>query len=151
MRELGLRTAQPRAKVRTTVRAEDVDELPDVVRRDFAGPAPGIKWCGDITCIRTWVGFVYLATVLDCCTKKVLRYALADHMRTELVYEVIDMAARNCMPTRGVTVFHSDRAASTPPSSLATIWGSTGFGGRWGVPGCAGTTRGCVVQRDAQE
>ena len=50
-----------------------------------AARAPGLKWVGDITYIRTWVGFVYLATVLDCCTKKVIGYAMADNMRTDLV------------------------------------------------------------------
>ncbi|WP_103062449.1 DDE-type integrase/transposase/recombinase [Actinomyces qiguomingii] len=68
-----------------------------------AADAPGVKWVGDITYIPTWVGFVYLATVLDCCTKKVVGWALADHMRTDLVREAIDMAVRNCKPTRGVT------------------------------------------------
>ena len=53
--------------------------------RDFTARAPGLKWVGDITYIRTWVGFVYLATVLDCCTKKVIGYAMADNMRTDLV------------------------------------------------------------------
>ena len=66
MRELGLEAAQPRAKVRTTVPAEDLDERPDLMRRDFTADEPGRKWCGDITYISTWAGFVYLAAVLDC-------------------------------------------------------------------------------------
>lgn len=66
MRELGLEAAQPRAKVRTTVLAEDLDERPDLVGQDFTADEPGRKWCGDITYVRTWAGFVYLATVLDC-------------------------------------------------------------------------------------
>jgi len=61
MRDLG-----PRAKVRTTVPAQDLDERPDLLRRDFTAQAPGRKWCGDITYVRTWAGFIYLATVLDC-------------------------------------------------------------------------------------
>ena len=66
MRELSLEAAQPRAKVRTTVLAEDLDERPDLVGQDFTADEPGRKWCGDITYVRTWAGFVYLATVLDC-------------------------------------------------------------------------------------
>ena len=66
MRELSLEAAQPRAKVRTTVPAEDLDERPDLVGQDFTADEPGRKWCGDITYINTWAGFVYLATVLDC-------------------------------------------------------------------------------------
>ena len=66
MRELGLEAAQPRAKVRTTVPAEDLDGRLDLVGRDFTADEPGRKWCGDVTCISTWAGFVCLATVLDC-------------------------------------------------------------------------------------
>ena len=111
MREQGLRAAQPRRKVRTTVPAHDLGERPDLVRRDFTAKKPGIKWVGDITCIRTWAGFVYLATVLDCCTRKVVGYAMADHMRTDLVCDAIDMAVRRCPHKRGVTIFHSDRGS----------------------------------------
>ena len=64
---------------------------------------------GDITYIRTWEGFVYLATVPGCCTKKAVGYAMADNMRTDLICEAIDMAARRCPYTRGETIFHSDR------------------------------------------
>ena len=111
MRELSLEAARPRAKVRTTVPAEDLDERPDLVGQDFTADEPGRKWCGDITYINTWAGFVYLATVLDCCTKKVVGYAMADHMRASLVCEAIDMADRRCPVEKGVTVFHSDRGS----------------------------------------
>ena len=70
MRNLGLQAAGPQAKVRTTVPAQDLDARPDLLRRDFTADEPGKKLCGDITYVRTWVGFIYLATVLDCCTKK---------------------------------------------------------------------------------
>ena len=49
---------------------------------------------------------ICLATVLDCCTKKVVGYAMADNMRTDLICEAIDMAARRCPYTRGETIFH---------------------------------------------
>ena len=66
MRDLGLKAAGPRAKVRTTVPAQDLDERPDLLRRDFTADEPGKNLCGDITYVRTWAGFIYLATVLDC-------------------------------------------------------------------------------------
>ncbi|WP_296535784.1 IS3 family transposase [uncultured Actinomyces sp.] len=109
MHELGLQAAQPRAKVRTAVLAEDLAERPDLVRRDFTAEVPGRKWCGGINYISMWAGFVYLATVLDCCTKKVVGYAMADHMRTSLECQVIDMAVRRCPVEKEVTVFRSDR------------------------------------------
>ncbi|TWS18797.1 IS3 family transposase, partial [Tsukamurella sputi] len=85
MAEEGLVAVQPRLRVRTTIPAKDIDEREDLVGRDFHADAPGLKWVGDITYIPTWAGFCYLATVLDCCTKKVVGYAIADHMRTSLI------------------------------------------------------------------
>ena len=76
MREQGLEAAQPRRKVRTTVPAADLGSRPDLVRRNFTASQPGVKWVGDITYIRTWEGFVYLATVPGCCTKKAVGYAI---------------------------------------------------------------------------
>ena len=119
MRDLGLQAAGPRARVRATVPAQDLGERPDLLRRDFTADKPGKKLCGDIppqaggapSYVRTWTGFVYLATVLDCCTKKVVGYAMADRMRTSLVCQAIDMAVRRCPVERGVTVFHSDRGS----------------------------------------
>ena len=113
MREQGLVAAQPRRKVRTTVPAADLGSRPDLVKRDFTANRPGMKWVGDITCIRTWEGLVYLATVLDCCTKKVVGYAMADNMRTDLICEAIDMAARRCPTRRGKTI-HPAPGRGTP-------------------------------------
>ncbi len=119
MRVEGLVAVQPRLKVRTTIAAEDAPSRPDLVGRDFTAPAPGLKWVGDITYIRTMEGFCYLATVLDCCTKKVVGYAIADHMRTELIQEALELAARRCVHTRGVTIFHSDRGSQYTSEDFA--------------------------------
>ena len=68
MREKGLKAAQPCRKVRTTTpRRATSTPAPTWWTGTPAAEAPGLKWVGDITYIRTWVGFVYLATVLDCC------------------------------------------------------------------------------------
>ena len=75
MREQGLVAAQPRRKVRTTVPAADLGSRPDLVRRNFTANRPGVKWVGDITYIRTWEGFVYLATVPGCCTRKAVGHS----------------------------------------------------------------------------
>ena len=91
---------------------------------------------GDITYIRTWEGFVYLATVPGCCTKKAVGYAMADNMRTDLICEAIDMAARRCPYTRGETVFHSDRGCQYTSAQLARHLESYGIRpsvGRTGV------------------
>ena len=91
---------------------------------------------GDITYIRTWEGFVYLATVPGCCTKKAVGYAMADNMRTDLICEAIDMAARRCPYTRGETVFHSDRGCQYTSEQLARhleSYGARPSVGRTGV------------------
>ena len=110
MRELSLVACQPRPyRPTTTIRGRDLG-LPDLVCRDFTASAPGRKLVGDITYIRTWQGWLYLATVLDCFSKKVVGYAMADHMRVELVADALSMAARNIAFVAGDTIFHSDYA-----------------------------------------
>ena len=71
------------------------------------------------TYIRTWVGFVYLATVLDCCTKKVIGYAMAAGMKTDLICKAIDMAVRRCPHQKNVTIFHSDRGSQYTSQQFA--------------------------------
>ena len=108
----GLVAAQPRTSApRTTIPARDLAQVPDRVLRDFTAAQPGLKLVVDITYIRTWQGWVFLATVLDCFSKKVIGWAMADHMRTELVIDAMDMAVRNGHVRPGQTIFHSDRGS----------------------------------------
>jgi putative transposase len=110
MRELGLVPCQPRPWRLTTIPDPDAANTPDLVRRNFTADVPGQKMVGDITYIKTWEGWLYLATVIDCCTKMVFGYALADHMKTSLVADAIDMAVRNHKIPRNA-IFHSDRGS----------------------------------------
>ena len=87
----------------------DAAPAPDLVGRDFSAEAPGAKLVGDITYIPTWQGWLYLASVIDCCTKECIGYALADHMRADLVIDALQMAARNHTLADGA-IFHSDYA-----------------------------------------
>lgn len=111
MRRLGLVACQPRPFRPITTIAADAGGLPDLVGGDFDADRPGVKLVGDITYIRTGEGWLYLATVLDCFSKKVVGYAMADHMRTELVVDALRMAAGNIPTVADVTLFHSDRGA----------------------------------------
>ena len=108
MRRLGLVPCQPKPWRPVTTIAGDAATIPDLVRRDFSADAPGTKLVGDITYIRSWEGWLYLATVIDCHTKACIGYAMADHMRTELVTAALDMAARNYLLAENA-IFHSDR------------------------------------------
>ena len=121
MRELGLVACQPRPFRPTTTIAGDAGSLPDLLCRDFTAEAPGRKLVGDITYIRTWEGWLYLATVLDCFSKKVLGYAMADHLRTELVADALRMANRNFAFTAGETIFHSDRGVQYLSTEFAAL------------------------------
>lgn len=109
MAEHGLEAvcSRPRGP-RTTIPAA-TGEMPDLLTRDFTSDTVGHKLVGDITYIPTWQGFVYLATVLDCATKKCVGYTIADHLRTDLVVDALAMAARNGIITPGTTIFHFDR------------------------------------------
>jgi putative transposase len=66
------------------------------------------RWCGDITYVKTWDGWAYLATVIDLHPRAVVGWAIAEHMRTELVAAALDMALAHRQPPAGV-IFHSDR------------------------------------------
>lgn len=109
MRELGLKSCQPRPfRPATTIPDEHARAVPDLVDRDFDAEIPGTKLVGDITYIATGEGWLYLASVIDCATKACIGYALAAHMRTSLVVDALEMAARNST-LESKCIFHSDR------------------------------------------
>ncbi|MFI1291046.1 DDE-type integrase/transposase/recombinase [Streptomyces sp. NPDC020792] len=105
MRELGLEPYQPRPKRCPTQAAPG--PIPDLVGRDFTADAPGEKLVGDITYVPTGEGWLYLATVIDCCTKEVIGYAMDDHYQTPLISRAVRNAARNRKLAQGA-IFHSD-------------------------------------------
>jgi transposase InsO family protein len=119
MRECELVACQPRPYRPTTTTAGDPGPVSDLVNRDFTADAPGQKMVGDITYIPTAEGWLYLATVIDCHTKGCIGYAMADHMRTELVIEALRMAARNYTLAPGA-IFHSDRGTQYTSTTFAT-------------------------------
>jgi putative transposase len=118
MRELGLVGCQPRPFRATTVQGGAQPAAPDLVARDFTAEAPGHKLVSDITYIRTWAGWLYLATVIDCFNKEVIGYAMADHMRTSLISDALGMAARNHRLSLDC-IFHSDRGTQYTSTEFA--------------------------------
>jgi putative transposase len=108
MRELDLHPCQPRPWRPTTTLPGGTASPPDLLGRDFTADAPGTKLVGDITYIKTWQGWLYLATVIDCHTKACIGYGMAEHMRADLVIEALAMAARNYRLAEDA-IFHSDR------------------------------------------
>ncbi len=121
MRTEGLIACQPRP-FRVTTDADDQGAalIPDLVRRDFTADRPGVKFVGDITYIHTWAGFVYLATVIDCYSKKVVGWSIADHMRTELVQDALNNAAATTI-IEPWAIFHSDRGSVYTSADYRTL------------------------------
>lgn len=100
-----------RKKVRTTIPDVTAPPLPDLVKRDFSVGEPGQRTCGDITYIPTDEGWLYLADVLDIGSRRVVGFALDDHMRSELVERALEMAVAARGGEVAGTVFHHDRGA----------------------------------------
>jgi len=111
MRELGLEPCQPRPWRRSLTEQGQAGPIPDLVSRDFTAEKPGQKMVGDITYIPTWEGWLYLATVIDCATRKIVGWAMDDNYKTPLITAAIKMAARNLDLPEGA-VFHSDRGSN---------------------------------------
>jgi putative transposase len=111
MKAAGLCGRRPPRWVRTTTPEPTPPAIPDLVHGEFEAPAPDVLWVGDITYIRTWEGWLYLATVIDVFSRRVIGFALAAHMRASLVCDALQMA----VATRGGNVdgviFHSDRGS----------------------------------------
>ena len=107
MRAAGLEGVSRRRPVYTTVRDHDARPAPDLVDRDFVAPGPDQLWVADITYIPTWAGFVYLAVVLDVWSRRVVGWALATHLRTELVLGALNMALGQRRPQ--AVIHHSDQ------------------------------------------
>jgi putative transposase len=122
MRALGLAPCQPRPYRPVTTNADAVGAAatPDLVRRDFTAEAPGLKMVGDITYIHTWEGWLYLATVIDCHTKAVVGWSMADHMKSSLVVNAFKMAATN-IELPGDGIFHSDRGAQYTSDTFRAV------------------------------
>jgi putative transposase len=99
-----------RRSVRTTRRDTAAPVSDDLVKRSFTAPAPDRLWLADITYLPTWQGFLYLAVVLDACTRRVVGWAMADHLRAELVVDALDMALWNRRPSTGL-IHHSDHGS----------------------------------------
>jgi putative transposase len=109
MQERALRGASRRKSVRTTVRDHDAEPSHDLVNRNFTADAPDRLWVADITYVPTWSGFLFLAVVLDVFSRRVVGWAMANHMRAELVVDALNMAIFRRKPN-GV-IHHSDHGS----------------------------------------
>ncbi|WP_210594494.1 DDE-type integrase/transposase/recombinase [Streptomyces scabiei] len=110
MRERDIRGVTRRKRRSLTRPDTKAKPAPDLIGRDFHAERPGIKLVGDITCLPTAEGWLYLACWLDLATREVVGYAMADHHRAELVTDALDMAHGRAHLEPGC-VIHSDRGS----------------------------------------
>jgi putative transposase len=109
MKAASLRGASRRQWVITTVRDRHARPAPDLVERNFTASAPNCVWVADITYIPTWAGFLYLAVVLDVFSRRIVGWAMATHLRAELVLAALNMAIGQRRPA--AVIHHSDQGS----------------------------------------
>jgi putative transposase len=119
MRQNGLAGVSRRSFCKTTVRNKEERPAPDLVERNFVAEGPDRLWIADITYVPTWAGFLFLAVVIDAWSRRVIGWAMANHLKTDLVVAALDMAVAQRQP-RDV-VHHSDQGSQ---------YTSLGFGQR---------------------
>lgn len=110
MRQEGLVGRTPARFVKTTDSSHDDPIAANILARDFAAEAPNSKWAGDITYVWTAEGWMYLAVVIDLFSRRVVGWAMADHMRAGLAVDALKMALGRRRPDPGL-IFHSDRGS----------------------------------------
>ena len=135
MRRLGLAGICPK-KWKTTTIIDHADAYPvDAVKRQWDTGALNQVWVGDITYLRTWEGWVYLATVIDAHSRRVIGWAIADHMRTDLIQDALTMA----MVLRGdrpaTVIFHSDRGTQYASEQITLFAAKNGITRSMGYTG----------------
>jgi transposase InsO family protein len=109
MKEQGVRSiVRRRFRVRTTDSAHGHPTAPNLLERCFEQQSPNQAWCADITYIPTGEGWLYLSAVIDLCSRKIVGWSMADHLRAELCQDALGMALTQRRPDAGL-LHHSDR------------------------------------------
>jgi putative transposase len=110
MRAAGISGLARRKRGRTAIQVPGVRVADDLVERQFRPSTPNVLWVADITYLRTWEGWVYLAAVQDAYSRAIVGWSMADHMRHELVVDALQMAVARRRPAPGL-IHHSDQGS----------------------------------------
>jgi putative transposase len=124
MRRAGLEGASRRKRAGTTKRDRDARPAPDLVERDFSASGPDRLWVADITYVPTWAGFLYLSVVLDAWSRRIVGWAMATHLRTELVLDALNMAVWQRRPE--AVIHHSDQGCQYTSIAFGLRCGEAG-------------------------
>jgi len=110
MRELGIQGVSRRGKRKAKKSASEMPAAPDLVKRDFTAERPDELWVADITYIPTWEGWLFLAAVVDVCTKRCCGWSMRNDLTADLVVDALGMAVTLRRPGLE-TIHHSDRGS----------------------------------------
>ena len=143
MRELGLEGLSRGKKGRgTTVRDPAAAGAPDLVKRDFTAAAPDRVWVADITYVRCYDGWLYLAIVIDLFSRKIVGWSMRDTLEAEIVSDALAMAVARRRPTSAV-VHHSDRGSQYTSLLMGKTLSDLGVVASMGARGCAYDNAAC--------
>lgn len=134
MRNAQIAGVHRRRRSGLTIRDPKATPAPDLVNRHFAASGPDRVWVADITQHRTWEGWLYLAVVVDAWSRKVVGWAMADHVRAELVVEALQMAVTVRRPAHGV-VHHSDQGCQYTSLAFGRALRTSGVSPSMGTAG----------------
>jgi putative transposase len=134
MREHGLSGLIPKRRGRTTIRVPGVRVADDLVQRQFRPTAPNVLWVADITYLRTWEGWLYLAAVQDAFSRRIVGWSMADHMRSDLVVDALQMAIARRQPEEGL-IHHSDQGSQFVSLAFGQAAGKAGIARSMGSRG----------------
>ncbi len=145
MRTFSITGIRLRRRLRTTVPDPTASTVPDLFQRDFTATEPGRKYMGDITYLPLENGeFLYLATVLDCFSRKAVGWSIANHMRTSLVTDALRMAGATRDGLDG-SVFHSDHGAQYGSRAFADLCDQLGVTRSMGAVGASADNAACEI------
>jgi putative transposase len=134
MRQAGLSGLVPKRRGRTTIRVPGVRVADDLVGRQFRPKAPNVLWVADITYLRTWEGWLYLAAVQDAFSRRIVGWSMADHMRSDLVVDALNMAVARRRPEAGL-IHHSDQGSQFVSLAFGQAAGKAGIARSMGSRG----------------
>jgi putative transposase len=136
MRAASISGLVSRKRGRTTIRVPGVRVADDLVERHFRPAAPDVLWVADITYLRTWEGWLYLAAIQDAFSRRIVGWSMADHMRSELVVDALQMALHRRRPGPGL-VHHSDQGSQFVSLAFGQKARDAGIAVSMGSKGCA--------------
>jgi putative transposase len=134
MRQAGLSGLVPKRRGRTTIRVPGVRVADDLIGRQFRPAAPNVLWVADITYLRTWEGWLYLAAVQDAFSRRIVGWSMTDHMRSDLVVDALNMAIARRQPEAGL-IHHSDQGSQFVSLAFGQAAGKAGIARSMGSRG----------------